>query len=111
MVKLSSALVAVVGGLALSLTAGAGIASAEPDLTPLINTTCSYPQAVAALNAQSPQAAAQFAESTTAQAWLRSFLAAPASQRQVMIQQVQSLPAATQYAGLVLSIAGTCSNY
>lgn len=112
MVKLSSALVAVVGGLALSLTAGAGIASAEPDLTPLINTTCSYPQAVAALNAQSPEAAAEFAASTTVQAaWLRSFLAAPASQRQVMIQQVQSLPAASQYAGLVLSIAGTCSNY
>jgi hypothetical protein len=47
-------LVIAVGGIALSLTTGAGVASADPDLGPLINTTCTYPQAVAALNAQSP---------------------------------------------------------
>ncbi|MGA8125027.1 MAG: hemophore-related protein, partial [Mycobacterium sp.] len=35
-------LAVAVCGLALSLTAGAGVASADPDLGPAINTTCSY---------------------------------------------------------------------
>ena len=39
-----------VGGLALTLTAAAGIASADPDYGPMINTTCTYDQAVAALS-------------------------------------------------------------
>ena len=61
MIKLSlTRLGAAVGGLALSLAAGAGIASAAPDLGPAINTTCSYPQLVSALNAQGPEAGAQF---------------------------------------------------
>ena len=51
-----SKLAAAAGGLALSVLAGAGIASADPDLGAAINTTCSYPQVVAALNAQSPAA-------------------------------------------------------
>lgn len=46
---------AVLGGLVLSSTVGAGIASADPDLDLAINTTCSYPQVIAALNAQDPQ--------------------------------------------------------
>src|ERR1700691_3928308 len=56
------------GGLALSLTAGAGVASAAPDLGPAINTTCSYSQVVSALNAQDPAAAAQLNGSPSAQA-------------------------------------------
>lgn len=61
MVKLSLIRPAVaVAGLALSVTFGAGVASADPDLGPIINTTCSYPQVIAALNAQNPAAAAQF---------------------------------------------------
>jgi hypothetical protein len=41
-------LAAAAGGLALSVLVGAGIASAD-DLSPAaINTTCSYPQVVAA---------------------------------------------------------------
>lgn len=47
-------LVAAVCGLALSLTAGAVTASADPDLGPVINTTCNYSQVLAALNALHP---------------------------------------------------------
>lgn len=112
MVKLSSAkLVASVGCVALSLAAAAGVASADPGLDAVINTTCSYPQAVAALNDQSPAAAAEFNDSLTVQAWLRSFLGSSPSQRQVMLQQAQSIPGAAQYMGLVVSLANTCSNY
>ena len=59
MIKVSlTSMAAAVGGLALSLAAGAGVASAAPDLGPAVNTTCSYPQLVSALNAQGPEAGA-----------------------------------------------------
>jgi hemophore-related protein len=112
MIKLPSIRVAVaVGGLALSLIAGAGTASADPDLGPIVNTTCSYPQVIAALNAQDPAAAAQFNASPFAQSALRQFLAAPPSQRMSMAQQAQSSPRAQQYFGLVQSVAATCNNF
>jgi hypothetical protein len=55
-----SRLAVAVGGLALSLNAWAAVASADPDLDPIANTTCSYPQVMSALNAQDPATAAQF---------------------------------------------------
>ena len=111
MVNLSSTkLVVAIGGLALSLITGIGVASADPDLSPLISTTCTYSQAIAALNAQSPDAAAAFSASPVAQVWLRSFLAAPADQRQRMLQLLQG-GRAQQYLGAALQAANTCNNY
>ena len=104
-------LAAAVGGLALSLVAGAGIASADPAIDAAVNTTCSYPQVVGALNAQSPAAAAKFNSSPMAQGWLRNFLASPPPQRAQMAQQAEAMPAAAQYIGLIGQIAGTCSNF
>ncbi len=112
MVKLSMTKVAgAVGGLALSLAAGAGIASADPDLGPVVNTTCNYNQVVSALGAQSPDAAAKFNNSHYAKKWLNDFLAAPTDQRQQMIAEAQSYPAAQPYLGLVSQVANTCNNY
>jgi hemophore-related protein len=102
---------AAVGGLALSLTVGAGISSADPDLGPIVNTNCNYGQVMAALNAESPQAAAQFNSSPAAQAWLRHFLASPPSKRQQMAEQVQALPALQPYMGTIQQVASTCNNY
>ena len=111
MVNLSSTkLVVAIGGLALSWITGIGVASADPDLSPLISTTCTYSQAIAALNAQSPDAAAAFSASPVAQVWLRSFLAAPADQRQRMLQLLQG-GRAQQYLGAALQAANTCNNY
>jgi hemophore-related protein len=104
-------LAVAVGGLALSLTAGAGVASAGPDLGPAINTTCSYSQVAAALNAQDPAAAAQFNASPMAQGYLRQFLASPPGQRQQMLQEAQGQPGAAQYVGTVVQLANTCNNY
>lgn len=98
-------------GLAFSLTAGAGIASAQPGLSSVVNTTCSYPQVIAALNAQSPADGAQFTSNPIAVNWLQSFLASPVEQRQQMIQQVQGVPGAQAYTGLVLEVANTCKNF
>lgn len=111
MIKLSSKrLIVAAGGLALALSAGAGVASADP-LDPLINTTCSYSQAVAALNAASPEAGAAFNESSTAQAWLQNFLASPIDKRQRMAQSIQNLPSLQPYLGAATQAANTCSSY
>ncbi len=104
-------LTAAVGGLAVSLIAASGIASADPDLGPAISTTCNYSQVVSAMNAQSPAAAAKFNSSSMAQGWLRSFLASPPDKRQEMAQQAQAMPGASQYFGLMTQVASTCNNY
>lgn len=105
-----TALSAGVGAVAMSLTVGAGVASADP-VDAVINTTCNYGQVVAALNATDPGAAAQFNASPVAQSYLRNFLAAPPPQRAAMAAQLQAVPGAAQYTGLVESVAGSCNNY
>lgn len=104
-------LVVATGGLAVSLTAGAGAASADPDLGTIVNTTCSYSQAVSALNAEDPAAAAEFNASPPTQAFLRQFLASPPDRRMEMAQQVQSTPGAEQYFGVMQEVFSTCNNY
>lgn len=92
------------------MTVGAGRAFADP-LDPAINTTCSYPQAVAALNAASPAVTQQFNASRAAQAWVRAFFSSPVDQRRRMAVQAQSVPGAQDYVGLILQIANTCNDY
>jgi hemophore-related protein len=108
---LSRKLIVASAGLALSLSAGAGLASAQPDVTAVVNTTCSYPQVVAALNAQSPADGAEFTSNPLATSWLNQFLASPPDQRQQMIDQVQTVPGAQQYTSLVVQVASTCKNF
>jgi hemophore-related protein len=98
-------------GLALSLGLSSGIASAQPDASAVVNTTCTYDQVIAALNDKSPGSAAEFTGNPVAVGWLNQFLGAPADQRRQMLQQVQSIPAAAPYTGLVLQVAGSCNNY
>jgi hemophore-related protein len=106
-----SRLAVAVGGLALSLTAAAGVASADPDLGPIVNTTCNYSQVMAALNAQDPAAAAQINSSPLAQSYLHQFLLSPPSRRMAMAQQLASSPSAQQNFGLIQQVAATCNNY
>ena len=97
-------------GLVLSLTAGAGMASAQ-DLSPLINTTCTYPQVIAALTAQNPAAASQLTASPTNVSIVQQFLVADPVSRQQMISRLQTLPGADQYIGVLLSVAATCNSF
>lgn len=96
--------------LAAAFTGGAA-ASAAPDMSAIANSTCSYQQVVAALTAQSPDAANRLTSSPVATAWLQRLVAASPDQRQQMVADVQSLPALQQYAGLINQVAGTCNNY
>lgn len=106
-----SRLAATAGGLALSLTAGVGVASAEPDLGPAIYSTCTYSQVVAALNAQFPDAAAQFNASPEAQAWLYELADSPPSRRREMLLDMANTPEAAPFHGIVMPLAKTCHNY
>ncbi len=111
MVRLSlTRLAAAVGGLTLALTAGAAVASADP-MDGVINTTCNYGQVMAALNATDPGAAAQFQQSPMAQGYLRQFLASPPPRRAQMAQQMQAMPQAAAFVGLVQQVATICNNY
>jgi hemophore-related protein len=101
-------LVVVVCALAFAWTTGAGTASAEPDLSPFINTTCTYSQAEAALNALSPDGGNEFSATPTSQTWLHAFLDSPVEQRRQLIQQAPQL---NQYTALVVAMANTCKNY
>jgi hemophore-related protein len=96
--------------LALSLAFGAGGAAADP-VDPIVSTTCTYPQVMAALNAQDPAAAAAFSGSPVAQSSLRQFLASSPAQRRSMAQQIAAAPGAQQYFALIQQVAATCNNY
>ncbi len=110
--KRATVLAAIGGGLAVSaLSLSAGVASAQQDLSPIVNTTCSYDQVVAALNDQEPALADQLETQPSSQAILRSFLASPPAQRQTTATQLASYPGAQSVIGPLLGIAGSCNNY
>lgn len=112
MAALSLTKIAVAAGsLALSLSAGAGFASATPDLGPIINTTCNYSQVNAALRAENPAAADEFASAPDAQNMLRVFLSSPPAKRQQLVNMIQGMPEAQQYIGTITQVAGSCNNY
>ncbi|MCV7383656.1 hemophore-related protein [Mycolicibacter longobardus] len=126
MITTSLTRLAAAGGMTLALAAGTGLANAEPSQpnqpgqpgqpgqwsqNPAVTTTCSYPQVVAAMNAQSPEAAAEFNATPMAQSFLQNFLASPPPQREQMLEQAQGIPEAAQYVNLVGPIAKTCNKY
>ena len=106
---------------ALALFGSAGVANAAPDLSPLVNTTCSYDQVVAALNAESPEYASQLNGNPFVQSIMKQFLASSADGRQQMLQEGMAAkpnwqaklnsPKGQQQQALVLQVARTCNSY
>lgn len=112
MIKMSLSKLAVgIGGLALAATAGAGVASADPNLDPMVNSTCTYGQVMAALNAQNPMYASFFSSSPEQSAGLRQFLASSPDQRLVQAQAIASNPGNAQYFPVIQQVFNTCNNY
>lgn len=97
---------AVIGGVVLSLTAGVGLAAADP----IVDTTCTYDQVVAAANAQGPAAAA-FVGMPQQQAGLRQFINSSPDQRQQMAAQIRSNPGNAALLPTIETVFGSCSNY
>jgi hemophore-related protein len=98
-------------GLALSMSTGAGIAAAQPDVSAIVNSTCTYPQVIAALSDQSPGTAAELDATPMAAAWLQGLVAAPPGERAQMVKQVQNLPALQPYLPVIFQVANTCNGY
>lgn len=98
-------------GLAASLPLTAGVASATPDLSPVVNTTCSYDQVIGAMNAQRPDLAQQFNAQPVGQAMLRNFLASGPAERQRTATQIANTPGASKYFDGIAQIITTCNNY
>ena len=97
---------AAIGGLAVTF-AGTGVASADP----IVDTTCSYPQVIAALNTENPELAQKFSANPLAAAMLGNFLSSPPVERQELVQEFQTTSWGQKYFGAMASIAGTCNNY
>lgn len=93
------------------LTTGVGVAAAQPVEDAVISTTCSYPQIVGALQAQSPDLAGQLTASPAATSWLQGLLAAPPDKRRSMVTQAKSIPGAQQYYPVITQVVNTCSNF
>ncbi|WP_435405538.1 hemophore-related protein [Mycolicibacterium komossense] len=108
---MTTKLVASLCGAAATLIVGGGLASATPDTNAIVNSTCSYPQVMAALNAQDPAVAAKVSSNPLATAWLQQLVAAPPPQRQVMVDQAAGVPEVQQYSGLIGQVATSCNNY
>jgi hemophore-related protein len=103
------------GVVAVAATTGVGVASADPDLGPIINTTCSYAQVTAALNVVAPDMAAKLAGNSMISSRLQSFLAAPVDQRQQMANQAMARGGgsgqAAQILGTLTQVANVCNSY
>lgn len=112
------------GGLMTALSLSP-IASADPGDGPLIETTCSYAQLMAALLVEAPDASARLAEHPDAQAKLQEFVALPVDQRKQHLQQFldrnpdvrakidqkRSTPEGQAKIQMLAGIAATCHNY
>lgn len=104
-------LVVASGCLALSLSAGAGIAAAAPDPSVIVNSTCTYPQVMAALQDQSPDTANELATSPFGTMWLQRLVASPPDQRAQMVDQAENWPVLQPYVPVIFQVAGSCNRY
>jgi hemophore-related protein len=112
MIKLSlTKLSLAIGVSALSLGVGSGVASAAPDLTPAINTTCSYPQFMSALNARNPQAQGAFDSSPVLRNGLSEFLASGPERRREIAQYVAASAMFAPYLGTIEQAFNTCNGF
>lgn len=99
------------GGAAFALLLGAGVAAAQPNIEAIVNSTCSYPQVMAALNDQSPEVAAQVSGNPMASGWLQNLVAADPATRRGMVTELQAIPQLAHYTTVINQVAGSCQNY
>ncbi|GAA2793117.1 hemophore-related protein [Mycolicibacterium pallens] len=92
-------------------------ASADPIMDALANTTCTYPQVTAALNAEAPALGRQLSARPDMQANIQQFLAMPIDQRQQALAQQQAVNGRlnalifAQIGPQIMQVANTCMNY
>lgn len=99
------------GSLALSLSAGAGLAAANPDVDAIVNTTCNYSQVDRALHAEHPAAAAEFDANPSVKTQLRYFLNSNPSNRMQLAKLIEGSSEAQPYIPTIVAVAYSCNNY
>lgn len=104
-------LTVTIGGLALATTAGAGLASADPDYGPMINTTCSYDQAMRAVHAENPTAAQYLDQSPPNQQFLQQYLASSPDQRLDLLHAIEHNRGAEQALPILRQMLTDCTRY
>ena len=109
--SLTTKAIAVIGGVLTAVALGGGIASAQPGVDAAVNSTCTYPQFIAALTDRDAAASAQLQSSPLAVAYVQDFIGAPpgSDDRRARIAQLQTYPEFASYAGLIFSAAASCS--
>jgi hemophore-related protein len=102
-----------------------GVASALPLDGPLISTTCSYSQLVAALAVEAPELSDRLAQNPDAQGKLQKFVALPVEQRKSAIRAVlarnpqwesiidekRNTQQGQDKVAMLARVAGTCHNF
>ena len=109
--RLLTGVAAGVGCLAVSLTAGLGVASATPDIGPMVNTTCTYDQAMRAVHAENPMAAQYLDQSPPNLQFLQTFMASSPDQRVNLLKAIQNNPGANQAFPIFKQMMTDCKNY
>ena len=97
MLKSGLAFSALMVGFSCTLGTGTASAASDPDLTPLIDTTCNYSQVIAGINDLDPGMGGEIANFPPAANRLQQFLALPNDQRQQFVDgEVASHPRAQE---------------
>lgn len=104
-------LVAGAGMASAALMFSCGIAAAAPNVEAIVNSTCTYPQVMSALNAQAPDVANQFETNSMASGWLQQLMSSPPDGRRAMVAQLQGWPQLDEYTNVINNVAGSCQNY
>ena len=100
-----------IGGSALALTAGAGLASATPDIGPMVNTTCTFDQAMRAVHAENPMAASYLDSSPPNLQFLRQFMSSTPDQRVTLLNAVKNNPGADEALPVFTQMMTSCVKY
>ncbi|WP_094288546.1 hemophore-related protein [Mycobacterium lehmannii] len=99
------------GALALALSAGAGSATADPDYGPMINTTCTYEQAIASVHAENPMAAEYLDASPPNLQFLQMYMAASPDERVDLLNRIKNNPGIDQALPVFQQMMTNCVNY
>ena len=104
-------LAAGIGGLALAATAAAGVASAQPYVDTMVNSPCTYDQAIAAVNAENPMAAQYLMQSPPNLQFVRVFLSSSKDERLSLLNQIKGNPGIDQALPVFTQMMSSCVNY
>lgn len=101
---------AVLGGAAMSLTVGLGVAGADP-YDSMVDSPCTYDQAITAVHTENPMAAQYLDQSPPNLQFLQVFLSSPREKRVSLLNQIKGNQGAAQALPVFTQMLSSCSKY